>query len=69
MDSHHKFQIFHPLFWKDSSGNHPAPFTVISVDDVKAHRWTTTNPGFYVRALQYVEALQANNRYVLVVWP
>lgn len=39
MDSHHKLHIAHPHFWTDSDGKHPAPFTLISSDDVKSGKW------------------------------
>jgi len=69
LDSHHYVDIAHPVFWKDSSGKHPDPFTIISKDDVKNGVWTTTKPGWHKKALAYVEQLEANNRYLLCVWP
>jgi len=69
LDSHHKMAIFHPIFWVDSHGNHPAPFTMISVTDVETGKWRTTNPQYQKRALEYVKTLDKNKRYVLVIWP
>jgi nicotinamidase/pyrazinamidase len=69
LDSHRYVDIAHPIFWKDSNGNHPAPFTIISVADVDTGRWTTTQPGMYRRALAYVKSLESNGRYPLCVWP
>jgi nicotinamidase/pyrazinamidase len=68
MDSHHLIHIAHPIFWKDSKGNHPNPFTLINVEDVENGTWTTTNPAHYRRALDYVKTLKKNNRYVLCIW-
>ncbi len=36
LDSHHFGDIAHPIFWKDSAGNHPAPFTHVSPHDSPA---------------------------------
>lgn len=69
LDSHHQIHIAHPLFWKDSKGNHPDPFTLISVADVEHGKWTTTSPGLYRRGLDYVKSLEKNGRYVLCIWP
>ena len=69
MDSHRTIDIAHPVFWKDSHGNHPNPFTLISKDDVESGKWTPTNPGYYNIALNYVTKLEENNRYVLCIWP
>ncbi len=39
MDSHRVMHIAHPAFWTDDEGLHPAPFTVITLSDVRAGRW------------------------------
>jgi len=69
LDSHHRIDIAHPIFWTDSNGAHPAPFTIITADDVKNARWATTNRHFMARATEYVNALAANGRYPLCIWP
>jgi nicotinamidase/pyrazinamidase len=69
LDSHHPLHIAHPIFWKDSKGNHPNPFTLISVSDVEKGVWTTTQPSLYKRGLDYVKALEKGGRYALVIWP
>lgn len=69
VDSHFSIHIAHPIFWKNSKGEHPKPFTLISVNDVKNAVWTTTRPGLYKWALNYVETLEKNKRYVLCIWP
>ena len=69
LDTHHKLAIFHPMFWVDSHGNHPAPFTMIAAKDVETGKWRSTNPQFQKRAADYVRSLDKNKRYVLVVWP
>jgi nicotinamidase/pyrazinamidase len=69
LDSHHWIHIAHPIFWKDSRGNHPPVFTKISRADVEQGVWTTTTPGMYRRALDYVRRLEQNGRYDLTIWP
>lgn len=69
LDSHRKVDISHPMWWKDSSGKHPSPFSVISAADVEAGKWTTTQPGMYKRSLHYLRALEQSKRYPHVIWP
>lgn len=69
MDSHHPIDIAHPIFWKDSNGNPPDPFTIITVDDINNGKWTTKYPECFARAKAYVEALAKGGRYPLCIWP
>jgi len=69
LDSHHFIDIAHPIFWMDSKGASPGPFTIITADEVRNGIWTTTNPQFKERATSYVETLEANKRYPLCIWP
>src|SRR3954451_17129787 len=39
MDTHRVFQIFHPSWWVDDKGAHPAPFTPIFHEEVRSGRW------------------------------
>jgi nicotinamidase-related amidase len=80
LDTHSAAQIFHPLFWIDAQGAHPAPHTVIGLEDVERRRWRP-NPalarslgldaGFDVDAyaLHYVRTLHEVAKYPLIVWP
>ncbi|MCK5616438.1 hypothetical protein KAR91_82005 [Candidatus Pacearchaeota archaeon] len=69
MDSHKPFDIAHPIFWKNSKGENPPPYTEISVSDVKNGVWMPSIPGLQAYALSYVEKLAAKGKYVLVIWP
>ncbi len=69
LDSHHFIHIAHPIFWKDSRGQHPPVFTSISSTDVEEGVWTPTVPSLYRRALDYVHKLEQNGRYALTIWP
>jgi len=69
LDSHHYVDIAHPIFWINSEGKNPDPFTIIVASDVKNGVWRTTNPAFQKRAEEYVFSLEANARYPLCIWP
>jgi len=69
LDSHRKFDVAHPIYWQDSSGSHPNPFTVISLADVENGTWTTSLPNLHAKTLEYVKSLKASGRYDLMVWP
>ena len=69
LDSHQLMHIAHPYFWRDSKGNMPNPFTLITVDDVKKGTWCAFRPDLQGKALTYVETLAKNGRYQLLIWP
>ena len=77
LDSHHNLDVAHPMFWKDAKGNHPAPFTMISKDDVINGVWRPFAPNMkdavygtlQNRMINYVTTLEANGRYALIIWP
>ncbi len=69
LDSHRTVDIAHPIFWIDSNGKNPDPFTIISVDDVKNGVWRATLPGLQNKAMEYVQKLKDNDRYILCIWP
>jgi nicotinamidase-related amidase len=69
LDSHRIVDVAHPIFWKDGAGEHPKPFTIITLADLDAGRWTTTNPAFFRRSRDYVKALETGGRYPLCIWP
>ncbi len=67
MDTHRVFQVFHPAWWVDDDGNHPAPFTPISYDDVVRGRW---KPVAHPReCLEYTKRLEEQGKYTLTIWP
>src|SRR5215831_14380595 len=39
LDTHHAMQVFHAIWLVDGQGNHPAPYTLVSAEDVAAGRW------------------------------
>lgn len=68
LDSHQRVHVAHPICWQDRNGNHPAPFTFISLADIKSGVWRATNPALQKRFTRYLEQLEANKRYPLIIW-
>ena len=80
LDTHSAAQIFHPIFWLDADGRHPAPHTVIRIEDVESGRYRV-NPSLaplvsprsdFDLALwgrRYAQQLAEGGKYPLVVWP
>ncbi len=67
LDTHSPFHIFYPSWWKNTSGGHPAPFTVISASDVRQGLWIPiTEPDW---SLYYVEQLERVGKKQLMIWP
>jgi nicotinamidase-related amidase len=82
MDTHFAFQIFHPAFLVDAAGNHPQPFTQISLADIESGVWSvdpkaayavTGNPNGYVKLqehlVHYARSLSKGSKFALSVWP
>jgi nicotinamidase-related amidase len=69
LDSHHQFQIFHPLYWQGTTGGLPPPFTLITAADIEAGIWLPRRPEHRERALAYVRTLGEGKRFQLTIWP
>ncbi|WP_246433920.1 isochorismatase family protein [Spirochaeta isovalerica] len=69
LDSHHLYDIAHPLYWIDRNGSHPDPFTLITDSDVEAGLWTTSRPEEKEWGLEYVRTLKEKGKYTLCIWP
>lgn len=70
VDSHHLFDIAHPMYWKDSSGSNPQPFTIITSEDVKSGKWHPSVESEKTWALLYTENLASqDNKFPLCIWP
>ena len=79
LDTHMAMQIFHTIWLVDEDGNHPAPYTIVTVQDVFDGRWRP-NPEVvralgldeeYVRRylIHYVQRLARGGKYALTIWP
>ena len=67
MDWHQPFSIFHQSFWVDENGNHPEPFTIIELADMKSGKW---KPRYaHVTAETVLQELEETGEYKLCIWP
>lgn len=79
MDTHLSQQIFHPIFFVDGEGNHPAPYTDIHTDELQSGKWIfnpALAPQFGIAPdygqqmmIHYAEALEKKGKYALTIWP
>jgi len=69
LDSHQRFDIAHPGFWQTGAGAEVKPFTPITAAQVRTGEFAPRNPAALPRTLAYLDALEAQGRYTLMVWP
>src|SRR5947208_10200744 len=79
LDTHHAMQVFHAIWLVDEQGDHPAPYTIVSAEDVAAGRWSVN--GAVAEALgidvdyaerhlfDYTRRLAKGGKYDLTIWP
>jgi len=79
LDTHRTQQVFHPVFFIDADGNHPAPYTDIHAADLQTGKWRF-NPALAAQfgispeygqemAQHYTQTLEAKGKYALTIWP
>ena len=79
MDTHRAMQIFHPVALVDERGTHPAPYTLVSAEEVERGAWRVSpelclalgrDPDLAQRhLLHYARALEKSGRHRLTIWP
>jgi nicotinamidase-related amidase len=79
LDTHHAMQVFHAVWLVDEHGNHPAPYTLITPEDVETGRWRVNaavadalgiDPDYAARHLaHYTRRLAEGGKYDLAIWP
>jgi len=79
LDTHLATQIFHAVFLVNENGAHPAPYTLVSADDIAQGKWKfnsalaktlhTDAASGQEHLLHYVEQLKKGGKYELTVWP
>lgn len=79
LDTHRAYAVFHPPFLVNDAGESPAPYTLVSRQDIQDGVWKASP--FMASALKvplsaaqkhlehYTEELEARGRYALTVWP
>lgn len=79
LDTHQAIQIFHAIYLIDADGKHPAPYTLVSAEDILEGRWRF-NPAVahsldispeygQAQLTHYVQELGARQKYALTIWP
>ncbi|MCI0520645.1 MAG: isochorismatase [Chloroflexi bacterium] len=79
LDTHTAMQIFHPVCLVDAQGEHPAPLTQVSYEDIEQGRWRFNpqvaaslgiDPDYgQQHLLHYARTLHARGKYDLTIWP
>jgi nicotinamidase-related amidase len=79
LDTHRAMQIFHPAWLVDDEGRHPAPYTLVTTEDVESGRWRINPPAVestgieadYAQRqlLDYTRKLAEGGKYDLTIWP
>jgi len=79
MDTHQVIQIFHSLFLVNERGEHPAPFTLITPEDIEAGIWRFNPELSYSLQIDeaygqkflryYTRQLREGGKYNLTIWP
>jgi len=67
LDSHLPHQIFHPSWWADPEGHHPAPLTLITQEDIEQGKWRPLLEPEWSAA--YVRKLEEGAKKQLTIWP
>lgn len=69
LDSHQRYDVAHPSFWRKGDGSDVKPFTPILAREVRSGAYAPRDPRALDRVLAYMDALESQGRYVLMVWP
>ena len=79
LDTHHAMQVFHAIWLVNECGDHPAPYTLVSAEDVATGRWRLNSAvdealgidiDYAERHLAYyTRRLAEGGKYDLTVWP
>jgi nicotinamidase-related amidase len=79
LDTHHAMQVFHAIWLVDEHGDHPAPYTLVSAEEVASGRWRVNEAvadalGLDVEYLRrqlahYTRRLAEGGKYDLTIWP
>lgn len=79
LDTHTAMMIFHPVFLLDENGQHPAPLTLISYEEILFGKWRF-NPAVadslgitpeygQQHLVHYADQLRQRHKYDLTIWP
>ncbi len=79
MDTHYPIQVFHSIFLVNDQGEHPAPLTIVTEDDILQGRWRFNErladalditPAYGQEyLLHYARQLKESGKYDYIIWP
>ncbi|MCG6981855.1 MAG: isochorismatase [Deltaproteobacteria bacterium] len=79
MDTHQAMQIFHSIFLVNDKGEHPQPYTLITLEDIEQGVWKFNpelSPSLNIDETygqqylhHYTRQLQRGGKYDLTIWP
>ena len=69
LDTHRAMQVFHAAWLVDAEGRHPAPYTVVSAEEVEHGVWRAADPAEQEALLRTSAPSRRRGRYRLTVWP
>lgn len=79
LDTHQVMQIFHSIFLINEAGEHPDPYTLVSLDDIEKGVWRFNDKlteslnmeeGFgQAHLAHYAQQLKIGGKYDLTIWP
>jgi nicotinamidase-related amidase len=79
LDTHQVMQIFHSIFLINDAGEHPGPYSLVSLDDIEKGVWRFNDKlteslnmeeGFgQAHLVHYAQQLKNGGKYDLTIWP
>lgn len=69
LDSHDVIAVFHPKYWLDEAGAHPAPYTSITLDDYRCGTWRPASEENDAPTDHLFEVMVRKGVESLMVWP
>jgi nicotinamidase-related amidase len=79
LDTHQVMQIFHSIFLINEAGEHPDPYSLVSLDDIEKGVWRFNDKlteslnmeeGFgQTHLAHYAQQLKTGGKYDLTIWP
>lgn len=69
LDTHSTRDIAHKEWWVNANGEQPAPFTLITYEDLLSGKWKPAKNSDLEATEFYLKELKAKNKKTLVIWP
>lgn len=69
LDSHASVGIERTTFWVDAQGKAVAPFTPITLADLRSGKYRARHAQWQAQAIDYVAALEGTGQHQLIAWP